>query len=172
LKIQPVSSVDHYRVGHFLIILKRKLLIPNLSSMSSTMSYTSMLLVMIFFLINCSGDSRRSHIDAVEQEVMEVHNHVMPLMGEVARLKDELEKSKENLDSLAIEQAEAIDILLLELSAANEGMMDWMRSYSGDFSKMEQEEIEKYLNEQKKEIKKVEARITRAIEAAKSELGK
>lgn len=140
--------------------------------MLNIMSNATMLLVIIFFLINCSGDSKRSQIDALEHEVMEVHNHVMPLMGEVARLRDELEKSKENLDSLAIERALAIDTLLLELSAANEGMMNWMRIYSGDFDKMKLEEIEKYLEEQKKEIKAVEARITRAIEAANRELGK
>lgn len=136
------------------------------------MSNASMLLIIGYFLVSCSGEGKQSQIDALEQEVMEVHNKVMPMMGEVARLKDELEKGKENFDSLATEQAEKIDVLLVELSAANEGMMDWMRNYSGDFTEMKQEEIEKYLKQQKAEIVEVENRITKAIEAAKKQLGK
>ena len=140
--------------------------------MSKLMFNFCLLLVVSYFLINCSGGRKSSKIDALEQEVLEIHNKLMPLMGEVARLKDELEKGREDLDSLAAGQFEEVDALLLELSDANEGMMNWMRSYSADFQEMKEEEIEKYLKEQKEEIREVEDRITRAIAAAKKELGK
>ena len=130
------------------------------------------MLLMIMSLVYCSGDGRRSKAEALEKEVMDIHNKVMPLMGEVARLKDELEKRKEGLDSLAEDQIQAIDNLILELTAANEGMMGWMRDYSGDFAEMEKKEIQQYLDDQMQEIKGVEDRIARAIETAKKELGK
>ncbi len=138
--------------------------------MSKMSLRTGMAVVISLFLIHCSSDKKRSQIDELEKEVMDIHNKVMPGMGEVARLKDELEKKKESLDSMATEQAQAINDLLLELSAANDGMMNWMRNYSGDFTEMAREDVKKYLEDQKKAISDVQDRISRAVEAAKKEL--
>ena len=130
------------------------------------------MLFMLVSLVYCSGGRRQSQTEEMEKEVLDIHNRVMPLLGEIARLKDELERSKEGLDSIAMDQLQDIDNLLLELTAANEGMMNWMRNYSGDFNEMEREEVEQYLSDQMQEIEDVQDRISRAIEAAKKELGK
>ena len=140
--------------------------------MFKSIQVCGLILFVLVSLVYCSGGKRQSQTEAMEKEVLDIHNHVMPLLGEIARLKDELERSKEGLDSLAMDQLQGIDDLLLELTAANEGMMNWMRNYSGDFNEMGHEEVEQYLSDQMQVIEDVQDRISRAIEAAKKELGK
>ena len=140
--------------------------------MFKSIQVCGLILFVLMSLVYCSGGKRQSQTEAMEKEVLDIHNQVMPLLGEIARLKDELERSKEGLDSMAMDQLQGVDDLLLELTAANEGMMNWMRDYSGDFNEMGHEEVEQYLSDQMQEIEDVQDRISRAIEAAKKELGK
>jgi len=136
------------------------------------MRYYLVSLLTLFLLIGCSENLQKKQEEELEKEVLEIHDEVMPQMGEVARLRDELEKRKESLDSLASKQAQIIDELIAQLSEANQGMMDWMRNYSADFANMKHDEVMDYLEEQRKSVEDVHSEIGKAIEDAKHQLEK
>ena len=136
------------------------------------MKYYLVSLLAIFLLVSCTENRQKKEEEELEKEVLSIHDEVMPQMGEVARLRDELEKRKENLDSLATEQAAIIDELITQLSEANESMMDWMRDYSADFSNMRHDEIMDYLDEQRMRVEDVQSKIKKAIKDAKEQLEK
>jgi hypothetical protein len=87
------------------------------------------------------------------EEAIEVHDEIMPKMGTLLKLKDELENS-ESVDSLqATETAQ-------NLKKAHEGMMTWMRDYSdkfpyGDPSPNTEEEIKEKMPILEKEVEEI-----------------
>jgi len=125
-------------------------------------------IALVLFMVSCGPGPSKT--DELEKEVLGIHDEMMPRLGDVARLKDELDKRRENLDSLAVEQAKIIDALLVELTEASESMIAWMRNYSGDFAEMKEKEITEYLEGQQKQIREVREKINRAIESAEREI--
>ncbi len=112
---------------------------------------------MLILFLACQP-SKRSEVDlkALKNEILDIHDAVMPQMGELRRTRKSLmlwADSIQNADSL-----KAVALLLAsdKLATANESMMDWMRNFDLDF-KGTDEEVLKYLNEQKESIIRVEA---------------
>jgi len=107
------------------------------------------------------------------EEMMEVHDEVMPKMGEISRLRRELTAKMEALDSTETEQIETIDATLAQLDGADIGMMDWM----GDLQQLStlrennsHDEIMAYLEQEKEKVQKVKENMLSAIEAGKQML--
>ncbi len=102
------------------------------------------------------------------EEMMEVHDEVMPKMGEISRLRRELTAKMEALDSTETEKIETIDATLAQLDGADIGMMDWM----GDLQQLStlrennsHDEIMAYLEQEKEKVQKVKENMLNAIEA-------
>jgi hypothetical protein len=127
------------------------------------------IIFLVLVLYSCSSDDKKDQ-DRLLAEVMAIHDEMMPAMGKINKFKKQAEvKSKEFLtDSVEIndEKAMALENLALELDAANESMMDWMRRFSNDFEGMENEEIMDYLRDQKVEVKKVKSGIQKSMKNA------
>lgn len=101
-------------------------------------------------------------------EVMKVHDEVMPKMNDVHRLKQEM---KEKLDSQNLDQAEKIKIqgMIARLDSANEGMMIWMRQFSPLPDSLGEEKAREYLEDEMEKVKKVREDILQALEEAEKD---
>ncbi|WP_422355283.1 hypothetical protein [Roseivirga pacifica] len=131
-------------------------------------------LAIFVFAVAC-GESynTQEHID----KVFNVHDEVMPKMGEVMALKKQaLAKAKEieqaNGDST---QVASFRNLALRLDQANEGMMVWMRQWQANAQphineETTVEERKAFLNSEMEKVEKVREDINSSIEAAKSAL--
>ncbi len=125
---------------------------------------------LLFIASSCQSDDP-NHIkeEALKDELMVIHDEVMPKMGEVNKLRNELvtlsEKSN-TTDSLAIA---SIKETIQYLEQADEGMMDWMGEFKRP-SKLRKskthEEILAYLEDEKQKVQKVKEDINGSIEAA------
>ena len=122
----------------------------------------------------CSSEKKDPN-DELKREVIEIHDEVMPLMGNLKSLKTKLEE-KSNLisqsDSPDIEKINRLDQLATDLDSAFSGMFVWMRQFNSDYEGMTKDEINNYLLEQKAKVEKVNADIKGALAAANSELEK
>ena len=101
-------------------------------------------------------------------EVMAVHDEVMPKMDDIMSLKSSLDSViKVSPDSAKAKQ------LYAALDVADNQMMDWMENYDSESVKGKSEvEISKYFADQKTKITEVKILTDKSIEEAKGFLGK
>lgn len=102
------------------------------------------------------------------QEIMDVHDAVMPEMGVINRLSRQLKPLvKENL---AEDEQEILLDALKNLSLADEGMMGWMAEFHGNLDMvrdtMDHQAVMSYLETELGKIQTVDTQMRSSIEAA------
>jgi ABC-type Zn uptake system ZnuABC Zn-binding protein ZnuA len=139
---------------------------------------TKLVLISIIFLAACGKSNQHEHHEqddmakddpnqALYDEVMAVHNEVMPKTGEIYQLKKELK------DKIAAEpdQKEELEKIVAELDSADHSMMDWMHKFNEPDS-VTQEVAREYLENEMEKINKVKELINTSVQKAKDKLGK
>ncbi len=119
-------------------------------------------------LFSCSSNGVDN--EELKEEVISIHDEVMPKMGELRSVQKELTQKAQQLsleDSVANqEKIQQLKNVASELEDAYEGMFEWMRQFNGEFQEMTEEEVTDYLNEQKEKVTKVNEDIKAALEKA------
>jgi hypothetical protein len=101
-------------------------------------------------------------------EVMKVHDEVMPKMNDIYKLKEELKKEIAGAPDMVEEKKKAIESMIAKLDSASESMMVWMRNFNPLPDSLGEEKAREYLEDQKKKVKKVKEDMLKAIEEAKA----
>lgn len=121
------------------------------------MKYLVPLTIVLFAVSACNSDKKEQQ--ALFDEVMLVHDEVMPKMGNLRALASELSQRADSLaqDSLVDRSAQIDEMRSLSknLKDANEGMMEWMRQFEQVEEGTPHGEVMQYLSEQRKSIQKV-----------------
>lgn len=119
-------------------------------------------------LFSCKEEKKEEGMTQM-QEVMAIHDEVMPKMGEIGRLVGQL---KPMVDSLGTDSPEGK--AMRNLQDANKAMMDWMQGIGERFDADEimkgkelTEEKQQWLNEEEEKVKVVKDKINTSIENAK-----
>ena len=125
-------------------------------------------LVGLFFLtiIAYSCGTQKDQVKAAKAEVMEIHDQVMPEMGNLRKLQKALVEK-----SLSKDSAESIKLVELagNVTSANESMMNWMHDFNPNFQGTEEERL-LYFEEQKKSIAQVQKTMLDVLSAAQQAL--
>jgi hypothetical protein len=134
----------------------------------------SLLTIVGLLIITSCKDSKKVDEPSRMEQVMDIHNEVMPKMGTLGKLVGQL---KPMADSLGAESIEAK--AMKDLQLANKSMMDWMQGFGNRFDSDEimngkelSKEKELWLKEEKEKVKKVRADINSSIERAEEILKK
>ncbi len=108
----------------------------------------------------------------LKEEVIAIHDEVMPHMGKLSSLQKEF---LERADQLASEDSAAQHELIeqlrstaVELDAAYDGMFVWMRQFEPEQGERSDEEFNAYLLEQKVLVEKVKLDINNSLEKAEA----
>ena len=126
-------------------------------------------LIPIILLTSLSAcDKKPDNQKIMIDEVMAIHDEVMPKMDEIMSLKSSLDSvSKVSADSVKARE------LSSALEVADNKMMDWMEEYNPDLLKgKSSEEISKYYADEKAKISSVKDLTDKSIEDAKAFLKK
>ncbi len=102
------------------------------------------------------------------EEVMAVHDEVMPRMSEVNRLTEQL---KERMETAPEAEKQELSQAVQQLEAADKGMWDWMYGIKqlGELrDSLAHEGIVEYLNTEEKKIAEVRDQILSSIDNAKA----
>lgn len=136
-----------------------------------------LLLIMIFTLTACSkkppadeeiAPEETEKVSQLRQEVIAVHDEVMPLMTDIYQLKTKL-KDKVAAGDIPAGDRPRVDAILLELDSADRGMRDWMRSFSKvTTAGVPETEALSTLNGELEKIKKVKDDMIESVTAAKA----
>jgi proline dehydrogenase len=142
----------------------------------------TMLLASVFIIAWGCGKKSHDHDqqehgagDAIEEggnqalydEVMKVHDEVMPKMNDIYKLKEELKNQIANTPEMVEEKQKEIEAAILKLDSASEGMMVWMRNFNPLPDSLGEEQAKEYLENEMEKVKKVRAEILEALEKAK-----
>lgn len=126
----------------------------------------------LIVITGCSGSKDKKEKE-MQEEVMAIHDEIMPKMGRLERLSQKLDSVKKSLKSQ--DKASASKIVELEkkkqaLSDAHKSMMQWMRNYERPSDTMAHQDVMEYLQEEKKKIQDVKDKFKTSIQQAEETL--
>lgn len=106
---------------------------------------------------------------ALYDEVMKIHDEVMPKMNDIYKLKEELKKQIAETPGLVEEKKKEIEGTIAKLDSASESMMVWMRNFNPLPDSLGEEQAREYLENEMEKVKKVKEDIMEALEKAGAE---
>ena len=109
---------------------------------------------------------------ALYDQVMGLHDEVMPKMEDIYKIKSQLQEKIANSPDLVAERKEALEHMVLVLDSANNAMMDWMHQFNPLPDSADEEQTRAYLESQMEKIKEVRQTMENALEQAKEEASK
>ncbi|MGW9684262.1 hypothetical protein [Flagellimonas sp. 2504JD1-5] len=128
----------------------------------------------MLFVASCKQEKKASEGPTQMEQVMAIHDEVMPKMGKLGKLVGEL---KSKVDTTA--SGQQYEVAMKDLQAANRSMMDWMRDFGLRFDSDEilegkalTEEKQQWLNEEEVKVKALREQINSSIEKAEALLTK
>lgn len=126
----------------------------------------SFALVFAALLIGFTGCSTKQKEEdqnkSLYNQVMDIHDEVMPSMGELNRLKRELKEKIENSPDLVADKKKEVEETILLIDSASKAMMVWMREFSPeDYT---EGELTEYLKSEMKRVQQVKETMLDALE--------
>ncbi|GHM99463.1 hypothetical protein WSM22_09530 [Cytophagales bacterium WSM2-2] len=109
---------------------------------------------------------------ALYEQVMSVHDEVMPKSDQLYQLKKELKDKIASTPNMVADKKKQLDQIIAELDSADHSMMDWMHKFNPLPDSANQEKAREYLENEMEKIKKVRELINGSIQKAKDEMGK
>ncbi len=141
-----------------------------------TMLTNSLLVIVCVLACSCGQKSQdhsaHNHGDTTESEgnqalydeVMKVHDEVMPKMNDIYKLKEELKNKISSTPEMVAEKKKEIEETISKLDSASEGMMIWMRNFNPLPDSLGEEQAREYLENEMEKVKKVKDDILEALE--------
>lgn len=131
-----------------------------------------LLIPIVLLVISCSDEDKALQ-QARFNEIMVIHDEVMPYMSTIHSLQKQIKESAKlvaTTDSTGNEKA-AFAALSSNLDLANESMMNWMRNFSKPSDDKAHLEIMDYYAKELAKISRVKQQMLDAIEKSKQRLG-
>lgn len=131
------------------------------------------LFVALILITGCSGGSKDKKEKEMQEEVMAIHDEIMPKMSRLEQLSQKLDSVKKSMSKKGKASASKIEKIEEQkeaLSEAHKSMMKWMRNYEKPSDTMAHEDVMEYLEEEKKKIQDVKNKFTTSIQQAEETL--
>ncbi|MBX2895640.1 MAG: hypothetical protein KF763_09375 [Cyclobacteriaceae bacterium] len=134
-------------------------------------------LVMTLLLTSCEKnkpatsetDTSDNPNQVLYDQVMDVHDEVMPKMDEIMKLKRELQEQIANTPDMVVERKQQLEKIISNLDSASNAMMDWMHRFNPLPDTVDQEKARAYLEGEMERVKNVKNLMLESIEKAKQE---
>ena len=140
---------------------------------------SSLIACLFLVLIACgkSGDhtNHDMHADSTSEnpnqalydQVMDIHDEVMPKMEDIYKLKQTLEEKIANTPGMVEDQKKELQAMIAKLDSSNNAMMEWMHQFNPLPDSTDQEKAREYLETEMERIKKVRELTNETLEKAK-----
>lgn len=115
-----------------------------------------------------ASDNSDSPNQALYDQVMEIHDEVMPKMEDIYKLKKDLQDKIANSPAMVEDQKKELEGMISNLDSASTAMMDWMHNFNPLPDSVDQEAAREYLENEMERIKKVRDRTNETLEKAKT----
>jgi hypothetical protein len=132
------------------------------------MKYVLVLFFAFGFVLSCKQEKKVEEGSTQMEEVMTIHDEVMPKMGTLSKLVAEL---KTKVDTTAA--GKEYEVAMKDLQEANKSMMDWMKGFGDRFDSdeiLDGKELtpkkQEWLNEEEEKVIALKEQINASIENA------
>lgn len=137
-------------------------------------------LIIMFTLVACNKGAQTTTEAATEDspnqilydQVMDVHDEVMPKMDEIMKLKRELQEQIANTPDMVVERKQQLEKIISNLDSASNAMMDWMHKFNPLPDTADQEKARAYLESEMERVKSVKTLMLESIDMAKKDSAK
>lgn len=133
---------------------------------------SALTLLVSFLILSCANPLIEEN-KKLREQIIGVHDEVMPKMGELKALEKKASEQADSLyaqDSTATAEIESLRALASQLNQAHEDMFVWMRQYSLEEEGKTPEEIKIYLDEQWVKVNQVNKSIQSALQQAEEKI--
>jgi hypothetical protein len=135
-----------------------------------------MLFSLAIFISSCSDSlAETSEVTELEEEVMYIHDDVMPKMSDIMKHKEKINELltdstwHESNPEYVINLRNTLD----KLNEAEKEMWDWMHNYSDVFGQLQTDQQKsEFLLQEKEKISEVRVLMLESIDQAENELSK
>jgi len=138
-----------------------------------------LLLAVSMAIINCGKPSDKQGTDTSDadstnttqvlyDQVMDIHDEVMPKMEDIYALKKKLQDQIAATPDMVEEQRQAIERRIARLDSVGNLMMDWMHYFSPLPDSVDQESARDYLESEMEKIRQVREAMLEVIASEKS----
>jgi hypothetical protein len=118
-------------------------------------------------MTSCNNQDLEKQVEVLEDEVIGIHDEVMPEMSTIAELQRQIEDLLTGADSIADATVrERLYSLRVDLERADEGMMDWMAEYQL-VDDMQPDSALQYLEKELEKVNKVKDDMISSIKNAR-----
>jgi hypothetical protein len=135
----------------------------------------------LFTVLACGAPSNEHHVhdhdasddvaeggnQALYDQVMAVHDEVMPKMNDIYKLKESLTNKIAEAPTMPAAEKEAIAGTISKLDSASESMMVWMRNFNPLPDSLGEQEAKEYLENEMEKVQRVRTNILEALEEGK-----
>ena len=104
---------------------------------------------------------------ALYDQVMAVHDEVMPKMNDLYKLKGTLKDKIADSPAMAADKKAELESVIARLDSASESMMVWMRNFNPLPDSLGEEQAREYLENEMEKIKRVKTGVDEALESGK-----
>ncbi len=101
-------------------------------------------------------------------QVMDIHDEVMPKMNDLYKLKKQLRDSIVNTPDMPEERKEEFEQTILLLDSASTSMMVWMRQFNPPAQK-DKEAFQKYMESELVKVRKMREDVLQALEGVENQ---
>lgn len=105
---------------------------------------------------------------ALYNQVMKIHDEVMPRMNDIHKVKQELKEKITNTPDMSQAERIKMDAMIARLDSAGKSMMDWMHEFKPLPDSLGEEKARAYLESEIERVKIVRENINTALEQAKT----
>jgi RNase adaptor protein for sRNA GlmZ degradation len=136
-----------------------------------------LILSLLVFSAGCGSKNEHNHShedesagtastnDALYNEVMNIHDEVMPKMDDLYKMKEELKKQLALTTDLTEEKRKELEDQIAKVEEASKGMMVWMREFNAPADSLGEDVVRQYLEGQLEAVKKVKEDIQLVLPA-------
>lgn len=117
---------------------------------------------MLGSLLGCSKTEKPLY-----DQVMDIHDEVMPKMNDLYKLKKHLKDSIANTPDMPGEQKEKFEQTILLLDSAGNSMMVWMREFNPPDQK-DKEAFQKYMEAELVKVTEMREHVMRTLDRGNS----
>lgn len=137
-----------------------------------------LIIVVVGTLISCGKSGRDTTAsdpveddsnEALYNQVMDIHDEVMPKMNDLYTLKKQLQEQIANSPDLVEEKKQELEQTILQLDSASNSMMVWMRQFNPPADTASEEAMREYLESQLEKVKKMREDVLMALEKGKNQ---
>ena len=131
---------------------------------------TLVLILCLAVFFSCKDKGKQAEASSQMEEVMMIHDEVMPKMGKLSKLVSEL---KSKVDTTA--EGRKYEQAMKELQDSHKSMMQWMQGFGDRFDSDEilngkslSAQKKEWLNEEEEKVRALKDKINSSIEKAET----